>query len=153
MNGDLSILWFHPNCGGYSLTNLNPGPIKRSMTGIQINDTYGSMFGVDQLCECQINDELRVGDEVLLKTDSGPLSFNVVLIESYFDESGQPCEVMGVGLDGPESEWVMPGDTLRISGPDDNVDAGRTATSFLHVPVDDRHQVEIHRQLMHSGRP
>ena len=37
------------------------------MRGLHINDTYGSMFNVDQLCECKLFDGLRVGDTVVLE--------------------------------------------------------------------------------------
>lgn len=115
------------------------------MTGLHVNDTYGSMFNVDQLCECKLFDGLRVGDTVVLETDQGSFPFDVALIESYVDEQGHPGNVMGVGLDGPQSELVMPGDTLRVeskSGPES------AATAFVHVPVDNGHHIEIHRQLI-----
>ena len=115
------------------------------MRGLHINDTYGSMFNVDQLCECKLFDGLRVGDTVVLETESGSFPFDVALIECYVDEQGHSGNVMGVGLDGPQSELVMPGDTLRVES---RTGAENATTAFVHVPVDHGHHIEIHRQLI-----
>ena len=115
------------------------------MRGLHINDTYGSMFEVDQLCECKLFDGLRVGDTVVLETESGSFPFDVALIEYYVDEQGHSGNVIGVGLDGPQSELVMPGDTLRVES---RTGAENATTAFVHVPVDHGHHIEIHRQLI-----
>ena len=114
------------------------------MSGIYVNDTYGPMFDVDQLCECKLGD-VQIGDTVILDTDTGPLPFTVALIESYLDDRGQPMSVMGVGLDGPDSEWVMPGDSLRVV----TNALQTTVTAFTHIPMaSSGQQVELQRRLV-----
>ncbi len=113
--------------------------------GIYIHDTYGPMAEVDQLCECRNVTGLRVGDTLVLDTDMGDFPFAIALIESYLDESGHPNDVTGVGLVGPCSELVMPGDTLQI-GDKPAVAAAVTITA-LCVMVDETQHIEVHSQV------
>ena len=115
------------------------------MSGIQINDTYGPLFGIDQMCDCTFAAELRIGDKVFLETDAEPLQFTVALIETYQDADGVRDDIMGVGLNGPDSDFVMPGDTLARTFPR----ATRTHTFASQcIELDEDLHIEVHRSLV-----
>ena len=112
--------------------------------GIYIHDTYGPMAEVDQLCECRNVTGLRVGDTLVLDTDMGDLPFTITLIENYLDESGHPNDVTGVGLVGPCSELVMPGDTLQVVA---TATVPAVTVTALCVAVDETQHIEVHSQV------
>lgn len=114
------------------------------MNGIHVNDTYGPLFGVDQMCDCTLSGDLKIGDKLLLETDAEPLQFTVALIETYRDADGVRDDVMGVGLNGPDSDFVMPGDTLA------GVFVERTTDPVTStcVPLGENFHVEVHQPLV-----
>lgn len=114
------------------------------MAGLQILDTYGELFGVDQMCDCEITDDLQVGDCLALDTDAGELFFTVAVIEHYDGCTEEPSEVIGVGLVGDFPELVMPGDTLRRIR---RSDPASTELETLNLSVGDNLLVEIRREL------
>jgi len=84
-----------------------------NMRGLQIRDTYGPLFGVDQMCDCDFAGDIKVGDEVSLETEDGSAHFRVSLIETYRDDDGVVLDYFGVGLQGPDADLIMAGDTLE----------------------------------------
>ncbi len=113
------------------------------MSGIEITDTYGPLFGADQMCDCTFTGQVRVGDRVCLDTDAEPLEFRVTLIEFSLDKDGHKSDIVGLGLEGSDSDLVMPGDTLTHS----YSRPGTAATTFTCIAVEGDQHVEITQSL------
>ena len=114
------------------------------MTGIHVYDTYGPLFGVDQMCDASLADQVRIGETVFLETDGDSMPFTVALLETYLDENGQASAVTGVGLNGCDADFVMPGDTLTQKSGKAAVDVPVTTQ---RVSVDERLAIEVTRPV------
>lgn len=113
------------------------------MAGLQVFDTYGALFDVDQMCECELTDDLCVGDRLLFDTGVETFTFVVTLIERYGDLGGGAPHFVGVGLRGSCAEQILPGDFLQI---EERAHPTPTDLQHINVMLDDS-VVEVQRQL------
>jgi len=72
-------------------------------------------MGVHQVCDCTVVGRVRVGDEVVLETETEPVSLTVQFIETFRHSNGVLSDVVSLGLCGEDADWIMPGDTLAVT--------------------------------------
>ena len=85
------------------------------MSEVNIRDTHGAIFGMDQMCTGTIPDDLRRTDLLLFVRHNGETArLEIGVLRAHRNEEGEIGDVVGIGLRGEFANEVSPGDVLMV---------------------------------------
>lgn len=84
------------------------------MNTVHIQETFGAILGMDQMCNGTIPENLTIGDVLLLQRENLEITVTVAALQAQETEDGQLSELTGIGLRGPEAHLIRPGDSLAV---------------------------------------
>jgi len=93
------------------------------MSEIHLADTFGPIFGMDQMCGGTIPADLGVGDLVrLVSSGDDSIELRIAAIDVHRSPDGTFKEIVGIGLRGKNAERVSAGDVLQVLERPEEVD-------------------------------
>ena len=85
------------------------------MKTVHIEETFGPILGMDQMCSGSIPEDLTVGETLLLKREDGnDIAVTVAALQAQQTEDGELSELVGIGLRGPDVGLIRAGDALDV---------------------------------------
>ena len=84
------------------------------MSTVEIRETFGAIFGMDQMCAGTAPESLAVGKTlVLVRENEDPVIVTVAAIHHH-GKQGKLSDVLGIGLKGPDAHLIQAGDSLTL---------------------------------------
>ena len=84
------------------------------MSTVEIRETFGAIFGMDQMCSGTAPDSLAVGKTlVLARENKHPIVVTVGAIHPH-GKDGKLSDVLGIGLKGPDAHLIQAADSLTL---------------------------------------
>lgn len=84
------------------------------MSTVEIRETFGAIFGMDQMCSGTAPDSLAVGKTlVLARENKHPIVVTVGAIHPD-GKDGKLSDVLGIGLKGPDAHLIQAADSLTL---------------------------------------
>ena len=85
------------------------------MNTVEVQETFGAIFDMDQMCTGTASEPIAVGTTLRLALNVGEtVIVTVASIQVHTDKDGQQSDVLGIGLRGPGAHLVQAGDSLAI---------------------------------------
>ena len=85
------------------------------MNTVEIQETFGAIFEMDQMCTGTASEPIAVGTALRLSRESGEkVIVTVASVQVHTDKGGEQSEVLGIGLRGPGAHLLQAGDSLTI---------------------------------------
>ena len=95
------------------------------MNTVEIQETFGAIFEMDQMCTGTASEPIAVGTALRLSRESGEtVIVTVASVQVHTDKGGEQSDVLGIGLRGPGAHLVQAGDSLTIEAPEATAPTG-----------------------------